>query len=68
MQAMGRWDAALAAAQAHCSLQVRSVHQAAAHHAEMLGNKTSAASHYSSAGTASVQVLSLSIVFSVLVC
>ena len=58
LQAMGRWDAALAAAQAHCPLQARSVHQAAAHHAELLGDRQAAADHYASAGTAPVQVRS----------
>ena len=56
MQAMGRWDAALAAAQAYCPLQARAVHQAAARHLELLGDREAAAAHYAAAETAAVQV------------
>jgi hypothetical protein len=56
MQAMGRWEDALEVAHAHCPLQARSVHQVAAQHAEVLGDRTTAAHHYSSAGTDAVQV------------
>jgi hypothetical protein len=53
---MGRWEDALEVARAHCPLQARSVHQVAAQHAEVLGDRTTAANHYSSAGTDAVQV------------
>jgi hypothetical protein len=56
LQALGRWDAALATAHAHCPLQANAVHHAAAHHAELLGLRATAVRHYSATDTGHLQV------------